>query len=76
MFFKRFVDEYLPTISKWFNFVKLLKLGDVVAITTNNSPKLFVKFIITTEDGGVQKIEVKTVVGDLHQNLLFSLVMS
>ncbi|XP_058128532.1 uncharacterized protein LOC131292812 [Anopheles ziemanni] len=75
MFWKKWVGEYLPTLTrrtKWFQPVEPLQPGDVVLIADNNLPrncwpKGRVTEVVKAKDGQVRRATVKTKNGTLER---------
>ncbi|XP_055612123.1 uncharacterized protein LOC129758602 [Uranotaenia lowii] len=74
-FWRRWVDEYLPTLTrrtKWFNRVKPIEEGDIVIIVDetlprNCWPKSRVVHAIRSKDGQVRRALVQTATGVLER---------
>jgi hypothetical protein len=75
LFWKRWVKEYLPEItrrSKWYRNVKPVQVGDVGVLVDENAPRNTWKKVLITEvhpgkDGVVRAVTVKTSAGELKR---------
>ncbi|XP_075158172.1 uncharacterized protein LOC142231449 [Haematobia irritans] len=75
MFWKKWVNEYLPTITrrtKWFEKCKPLEINDVVIVVDanlprNSWPKGIVQTVYKSKDGNIRSAEVVTEGGIIHR---------
>jgi hypothetical protein len=75
MFWRRWLGEYLPELtrrSKWHKYVKPVEVGDVVVVFDENHPRKYWKIAIVTEvypgkDDVVRTVKLKTENGSLKR---------